>query len=210
MAFAGVLAPAIAEEARSIPLASPSVRFGQAPDLCRPDKTGSAGGQVRWVVRRPASAEASAVIAETSREHTDPKYPICIVDGLRATDLDISVDIRPVEGDIDRAGGLAVRLADRNNYYLVRANALEQNVRLYRVVKGVRTQFAGVETPVASNMVQRLRLEVKGDRFIVEFSGKKLFDASDKTFTSGGGVALWSKADSLTEFANLAIAVLKE
>ncbi|MEI7453853.1 MAG: hypothetical protein WCK04_06470 [Actinomycetes bacterium] len=167
------------------------------------------GGEVRWQVRKTSETVLGGTIAEVSQEKTDTKYPLCILDALRATDIDVSVDITPIAGDLDRAGGIAVRLIDPLNYYLVRANALEQNVRLYHVVNGIRTQFAGVEAHVFSGMTQRLRLVVKGDEFSVMFAGKKLFNVKDKRFQKEGAVALWTKADSLTEFSNVTVEILQ-
>jgi hypothetical protein len=201
---------AFAGDPRSIPLANSFLTEGAPTDACRAEKTGKAGGPVKWRVVRAATAGAGAAIAEVSRETTDPKYPICVFDGIKATDVEISVDITPMEGELDRAGGLVVRLVDANNYYVARANALEENVRLYHVVNGVRDQFAGVTEHVYSGKPQRLLLRVEDDLFTVEFNGKKLYEARDSTFKGPGLVALWSKADSLTEFSNLAVRVLKE
>ena len=202
-------APVAAQDAKLISLAGQSVPIGAAPDGCRPGKTGVAGGAVQWVVRKGADAVPGGVIAEVSQEKTDPKYPLCIFDSLQGADVDVSVDITPLQGELDRAGGIAVRLLDPLNYYLVRANALEQNVRLYHVVNGVRTQFAGVEAHVFSDMTQRLRLIAKGEEFTVEFAGKKLYSATDGRSKQPGAVALWTKADSLTEFSNLTFEALK-
>jgi hypothetical protein len=201
---------AAAQDGRLVELAGPSAQVGEQPGACRAAKTGASPGASLWQVRRPESALLGGVIAETSRQKTETKYPICVFDHIRATDVRVSVDITPLEGEIDRAGGVALRVRDENNYYLVRANALENNVRLYRVVDGVRTQFAGVDTPVTSGRPQRLQIEALEDTFTVTFDGARMFEARDQQFPGGGSVALWSKADSLTEFANLTVAVLKE
>lgn len=198
-----------AGQQKLVDLASEGVKVGAVPDGCRSAKTGSMGGEVRWQVRKTSEMVLGGTIAEVSQEKTDTKYPLCILDALRATDIDVSVDITPIAGDLDRAGGIAVRLIDPLNYYLVRANALEQNVRLYHVVNGIRTQFAGVEAHVFSGMTQRLRLVVKGDEFSVMFAGKKLFNVKDKRFQKEGAVALWTKADSLTEFSNVTVEILQ-
>jgi hypothetical protein len=122
----------------------------------------------------------------------------------------VSIDITPLEGEIDRAGGVAVRVQDDNNYYLVRANALENNVRFYRVIDGVRTQLAGVDTPVASGRAQRLQIDAVEDAFTVTFGGRRIFDARDDRLRGAGAVALWSKADSLTEFSALTVTVVQK
>jgi hypothetical protein len=101
-----------------------------------------------------------------------------------------------------------VRLSDPDNYYVVRANALEDNVNLYRVLKGVRSQIYGFRTKVSSNAWHTLGLQVDGDRFTVSFDGERLFTASDRTFSGPGKVALWTKADSITRFGALTISAL--
>jgi hypothetical protein len=106
---------------------------------------------------------------------------------------------------VDQAAGLAVRLVDRNNYYIVRANALENNVRLYRVVAGKREQFAGANVKVTVRQWHTLTLRARGNQFTVSFDGKELFAAKDDRFGSPGKVAFWTKADSVTRFDRLTI-----
>jgi len=101
---------------------------------------------------------------------------------------------------VDQAAGLAVRLIDRNNYYVVRANALENNVRLYRMVAGQREQFAGTNIKVTAGEWHTLTLRARGQEFLVSYDGKELFTAKDNRFGSPGKVALWTKADSVTRF----------
>jgi len=110
-----------------------------------------------------------------------------------------------VAGKVDRAGGIAVRIEDPNNYYIARANALENNVRFYRVVTGKRQQLGGADIRVTSGEWHTLALEAKGQRFSIIYNGKKLFEVADDTFSEAGGVALWTKADSVTRFDVMAI-----
>ncbi len=192
---------------RSIPLFSSGQIAGSPPSACDSALTGNAGGPPRWQFVQQGDRSG---LAEVSREKLDARYPLCIVKDVRATDLEIAVDLIPQEGEIDRAGGLAFRLQDRNNYFVVRANALENNVRLYRTVNGNRIQFAGADTPVASGKPQRLAVKIAGDLITVSFAGKQLFEVRDTTFRTSGGIALWSKADSFTLFANLTVDVSRE
>jgi len=179
---------------------------GQPPDGCSPGLTGD-GRSTKWVVvdSRP---EGGRGVAETSADPTDYRFPMCIVDSpayADLTDVDVSVRFRPIAGKVDQAGGIAIRVKDDLNYYVVRANALENNVRLYSVVNGDRRQFAGIDARVTSNQWHTLRLRVVGDRFSVSFDGAALFEATDQRITGPGRIALWSKADSVTEFVDLAI-----
>ena len=111
-------------------------------------------------------------------------------------------------GRIDQAGGIAVRLRDADNYYVVRANALEDNVRFYRVVKGRREQLEGADTKVTANEWHTLALRAEGERFTILFDGRTLFTATDATFGDTGNVALWTKADSVTRFDRIEIKTL--
>jgi hypothetical protein len=108
---------------------------------------------------------------------------------LRWADVEVTTKVKPVSGKVDQAGGLAVRLLDPNNHYIVRANALEGNVRLYKVVGGERQQLAEKDIPVASNRWQGLTLRARGDRFTVSFNDQELFSVTDQTFRSPGKVA---------------------
>ena len=148
------------------------------------------------------------MLAETSKDRTSDRFPLAILEGVEARDVAVSVRFKPVSGTVDQAAGLAVRLRDPRNYYIARANALEDNVRLYRVVDGRRTQFAGADVRVPRDRWQTLRLRVEGDRFAVALDGRELFGATDRTFTEAGRVGLWTKADSLTHFAELSAEIL--
>jgi hypothetical protein len=177
----------------------------ESPAAFQPMLTGR-GAPVTWsVIDDPTAPAGPTVLTETSKDTTDYRFPLAVFDQPKLKDLDVTVRFKPVAGEVDRAAGIAVRLADRDNYYVVRANALEDNVRLYRVVKGDRKQFAGANVKVPSGVWQELRLVVHGSRFEVFFEGRSLYSATDTTFSAAGRVALWTKADSVTHFDDLRI-----
>ena len=159
------------------------------------------------VVADPSAAEQKA-IAQISQDRTDYRFPLAVYGAVSARNVDVVVRFKPVDGTVDQAGGIAVRLASPDDYYVARANALEDNVRFYRVVSGSRQQIQGVNTKVAANQWHMLGLRAEGDRFAVSFDGKPLFTAQDSTFVSPGKVALWTKADSITHFDTIAITPL--
>lgn len=164
------------------------------------------GGAVKWTVAEDATAPAgSKVLAQTSTDRTGNRFPLAILDTPILADLEASVGFKPVSGEVDRAAGIAVRLIDPNTYYVVRANALEDNVRLYRVVQGQRVQFAGVDAKVATGTWQELGIALRGTRFEITLNRRSLFTANDATLRAAGRVALWTKADSVTSFDNLLI-----
>lgn len=177
----------------------------ESPVAFQPMLTGK-GGPVAWnVIDDPGAPAGPKVLAQTSKDRTDYRFPLAVFDQPVLQDLDVAVRFNPVAGEVDRAAGLAVRLADRDNYYVVRANALEDNVRLYRVIKGNRQEFAGANVKVPSGVWQELRLIVRGNRFEVFFESRSLYSATDGAFTAAGRVALWTKADSVTWFDDLRI-----
>lgn len=199
IAAAGIAGPARAQATR-LRQDFETMSAGMPPRGFRLGLTGG-GGPPRWIVLDDPSAPAGPrVLAEVSRDRTDTRYPVAVAEGFVARDVAVSVAFRPVEGRVDQAAGLVLRFRDARNYYVVRANALEDNVRLYRVVDGVRVQFAGVDVAVPHNRWQRLGLTMRGDRLEVTFNGRALFGATDRSFTDAGGVGVWSKADSLTHF----------
>jgi hypothetical protein len=162
------------------------------------------GGPVRWELLRDESApNGPMVLAETSGDRTSDRFPLAILKGFEARDVEVRVRFKPLSGKVDQAAGLVVRLRDPDNYYIARANALEGNVRLYKVVDGKRQQFAGVAVTVLQGKWQELGLRVEGDRLTVSLDGKELFSATDRTFAEAGRVGLWTKADSLTHFDDL-------
>ncbi len=125
-----------------------------------------------WRMVEDATASQGRAIAQVSADPTDYRFPLAVYEPLPAQDVEASVRFKAVSGRGDRAGGLAVRLTDADNYYVVRANALEDNVRLYRVVKGDRQQLASASATVSSGAWHTLTLRAEGDRLSVSFDGK--------------------------------------
>jgi hypothetical protein len=161
------------------------------------------GGPVVWVVQEDEKAPSGKkVLAQTSADGTDYRFPLCVLKEFSARDVEVSAHFKPVSGQVDQAGGLVARYRDKDNYYVVRANALEDNVRLYHVVKGDRVQFAGASVKVASGQWHTLKLSVKGNHFQVFFNDQPLFEGDDDTFKEAGSAGMWTKADSVTRFDN--------
>jgi hypothetical protein len=121
----------------------------------------------------------------------------------------VQVRFKPISGREDQAGGAVWRWRDADNYYVARANALEDNVVAYKVVGGRRISIAPARTPegtygvkakVASSAWHILRIEFQGAEAAVVYDGNRLFTIRDDTFRETGKVGVWSKADSITEF----------
>jgi hypothetical protein len=132
--------------------------------------------------------------------------------GIR--DGEVSVDFKAVDGAVDQAAGIVWRYQDANNYYIVRANALENNVVLYKVENGIRLSIApkglpsrsyGVKHAVPRGRWNTLKVTFRDNVFTVFLNGERLFDAEDRTFTKAGKTGLWTKADSVTYFDEFTI-----
>ena len=178
---------------------------GAIPAKFHAARTGQ-GSEGKWVVMADPSAPSKPnVVAQTSTDRTDYRFPLLISDEGTFKDLELSVKFKAVAGDVDRAAGLVFRLQDANNYYIVRANALEDNYRLYHVIKGSRRQFAGANFKVTSGEWHELRVECVGNKIICHYDGQKKIEATDDTFKDAGKVGLWTKADSVTYFDDLVV-----
>ena len=171
-------------------------------------RTGQGEGG-KWTVVADLTAAKGRAIAQISKDRTDYRFPIAVYKPFLGKNLAISVRFKPIAGTVDEAGGVALRLLTPDDYYVARANALEDNVRFYRMVKGSRQQIAGANIKVSANQWHTLALKAEGDRFTVSFDGKALISAQDGTFPDAGKVALWTKADSVTYFDTISITPLK-
>ncbi len=157
------------------------------------------------------------VLAQTSMDKTGYRFPVCVYDGVSARDVEVSVRFKPVKGTKDQAAGIVWRYSDNGNYYIVRANALEDNLVLYKVEKGKRTDLPllgkgrtyGQEVEIPSGKWSLLKVVARGARFEVYLENKILFKVEDTTFAGAGRVGLWTKADSYTLFDDLSITTLK-
>src|SRR6266568_1049251 len=159
-----------------------------------------------WLVKEMSDApNGKHVVEQTDANSTNTRFPVLIADNGEYTDLDLSVKGKALSGQVDRGIGLVFRFRDPKSYYVVRANALENNFRLYRMVNGRRLQFAGANVKVPAGQWHTLRVVAKGDRITCYFNGKALIDAHDKTYTTGK-FGLWTKADSVIAFDGLQVA----
>jgi len=156
-----------------------------------------ASGQ--WV-RRPSGGRQ--VLAQTVE--TQP-WAVALLEDKKFGDIDVSVRFRPVSGREDASGGIIFRAKDGQNYLLVRANALENNFRLYTIINGKRSTIASTRVNEPKlGMWHTIRVVATGPKVEAYLDGARLLDHEDKTFTEGW-VGLWTKADSVTEFADLEI-----
>ncbi len=201
------------------PASAQTINFDSAPTGSVPPGWTVAmthtGGAPRWEVLKDNTAPSQPnVFAQTSNDKTGARFPLAIWDNASFKDGAVSVKFKPVSGRGDQAAGIVWRYQDPDNYYIVRANALENNVVLYKLEKGKRVSLApkgtpantyGVKHPVPSGKWSTLRVTAQGSLFTVYFDGQKLFEVEDPTFPNPGKTGLWTKADSVTYFDDFQI-----
>jgi hypothetical protein len=173
------------------------------------------GAPPLWhIVSDSPSAKSGCSLAQVSRDPTAGRFPLAIWNGLSISDGDISVAFKAVSGNVDRAAGVVWRYQDPNNYYVARANALENNVVLYKVENGVRLSIApkglpsrsyGVKRAIPSGRWNTLRVVFQGRLFIILLNSERLFEGEDQTFVKPGKTGLWTKADSVTYFSDFEV-----
>jgi hypothetical protein len=164
----------------------------------------------RWEVVRDETAPTRPFgFAQLSRDATAGRFPLAVWDGTSVRDGEVRVAFKMISGTVDQAAGVVWRYRDPNNYYIARANALEKNVVLYKVEKGIRQSIApkglpsrayGVKHAIPSGVWTRLRVTFSGSLFQVFLNDERMFDAEDHTFSNPGKTGLWTKADSVTYF----------
>jgi 3-keto-disaccharide hydrolase len=169
-----------------------------------------AGAAPRWeIVRDESAPRPPYVLAQLSRDSTAGRFPLAIWDRIPVRDGAVSVAFKTVDGTVDQAAGIIWRYQDPNNYYIVRADALENNVVLYKVENRVRLSIAPKGLPSRSYGVKRevprlrwntLKIAFKDSSFTVFLNEERLFEANDRTFTKAGKTGLWTKSDSVTYF----------
>lgn len=167
--------------------------------------TNSGKGSAQWTVERDASAPSPSQVLKQSGTAS---FTVCLLPKSLLVDGFVQVKFKALDGKDDQAAGLVWRAQDAQNYYVCRANSLENNVVLYKMVEGQRKALDivgrsggyGVKEPVQARQWHQMRVEFTGRRFKVLFNGKQLFEVEDDSITDAGIVGVWTKADSVTVF----------
>jgi hypothetical protein len=194
---------------REAPLVPVTIDFeaGAAGGL-PPDFTAAltgAGGPAAWVVREdPTAPSGKKVLVQESADATNYRFPVCIYGKAVARDVAAEVKYKAISGTLDQAGGIVLRYHP-DNYYVARANALENNVILFKMVKGKRAKVVEAPAQVKAGVWHTLRFEAKGPHLVIALDGRVVIETDDTTFAGPGQVGLWTKADSVSAFDDLRI-----
>ncbi len=177
------------------------------------------GAEGRWeVIEAGPAPSGHLAVAQLDVDRTNYRFPLLVLDAPRARDVELSVMGHPVSGTKDQAIGLIWRYQDTDNYYVLRANALEDNVVLYKMENGERTDLPllgkgrsyGIDVDVPLRSWSKLGVRAEGQLFTAFLDGRELFQVTDETFQNPGRVGLWTKADSVTWFDDLRLATFDE
>ena len=154
-------------------------------------------GTARWEIQAdPTAPSPPQVLSQTG----SATFTWCVKKDASLADGYVEVKLKPLRGREDQAGGVVWRWKDGDNYYVARANALENNVSLYYTTNGRRNTIKYVDAPVAKNAWHTLRVEFAGARIKVIFDGKPVIELDDARIAGAGAVGVWTKADSVTAF----------
>jgi hypothetical protein len=201
-----LLAVAIAAFSLAVMLPPEIVNFDKA-DAGKPPAgwtaTQTGTGQAKWEIVSDATAPSKPNVLKQSGQAT---YPVCLKDDTSLRDGFVEVKFKAISGREDQAGGLVWRAKDANNYYIARANALENNVTIYHTINGRRTEKKRTNVTVPANQWHTLRVDFQGSHFTVTFNGKTALEWDDETYKDAGKVGVWTKADSVTVFDDFAYA----
>jgi hypothetical protein len=154
-------------------------------------------GSPRWAVERDASAPSMPNVLRQSGRGT---FPWCVKRSAAMENGFVEVKFKPLAGRQDQAGGVVWRWKDGDNYYVARANALENNVSLYFTEGGSRKTIKYVDAPVAREAWHTLRVEFSGRHIKVILDGTARIELDDAHIAGTGAVGVWTKADSVTLF----------
>jgi len=181
---------------------------GQLPSGFSVQKPGR-GTLPRWeVLADPTAPSPSNILAQRSKENFGEHFNLAVIEDSDYQDLDLEVRFKAVEGAEDQGGGLIWRYQDPDNYYIARANPLENNFRIYRVVGGSRRQLKSADFRMTSGTWHTMRIVAKGDQMECFYDDKKYLEVRDTTF-SRGKIGLWTKADAVTYFDDLRVRPVK-
>ncbi len=154
----------------------------------------SAGGNA------PAVAKQS-VVAQTAEDFTDEHFPMLILGDDTYGDFKLTTRFKIVSGIVEQMAGIAFRVQDERNYYVVRVSALGNNFRFYKVVNGERGPLLGGTISVAPKTWHEITVECRGNQIHCALDGNTniIPTLTDNSFSSGR-IAYWTKSDSVSYF----------
>lgn len=167
-------------------------------------KTGKGEGSI-WKIAEDKTAPKGSKVLHQSAESPSSVFNLCVADKSSFANLDLSVSLKGVAGKKDQGGGPVWRYKDADNYYVVRANPLEDNFRVYKVVAGKRIELGSADVEIATGKWHTIRVVHKGEHIQCYLNGKLHLDVKDATFKDAGKIGVWTKADAQTYFDDIVV-----
>jgi pyruvate,water dikinase len=131
-------------------------------------------------------------------------FPLALMKDATFAEGDLSVEIMPVSGKVDQAGGIAFGMTDPSSYWVLRINANEDNCMLFEYVKARRLARVNHKLALRSGVWRTLTASITGRHLTALVDGKPVF-AYDLPRPVSGRFGLWSKADSVTRFRQFVV-----
>lgn len=153
------------------------------------------GTNVSIVTRR-------AVLAQLSQDPTDEHFPLLIYDREVFSDFTLTTHFKTVSGAVEQMAGVAFRLQDETNYYVIRASSLGNTFRFYKFVNGVRGELIGPQVEIPRGVWHELAVQCKGNEIRCRLDGKELIPPLTDTTFNRGKVGFWTKSDSVSYFVD--------
>ena len=169
----------------------------------------------KWFLARTGKGEicdweiendnGNKVLVQLSKQKIDYRFNLIINNSLRTKNIEMQVSLKAISGKMDQGGGLVWRYQDENNYYVVRANPLENNFRVYKVVNGNRIELNSANIELDSKQWYIIKIRMQENHIKCYLNGNIMLDVFDNTITNSGKVGFWTKSDAVTYFDNLCI-----
>lgn len=204
--YASAGGQAVKTPAKRVAFNFDSLKPGTLPQGWKAEETGQDKVAARWqVIEDPTAPSGKNVLAITAPGSSGDSFNLCWTGSVSFKDGEVSVRFRPVKGESDQGGGIMWRVQDKDNYYVVRHNPLENNLRLYFVKGGKRKMLKSASKKIPAGEWNAMRITQKGSRIEAFLNNERLIEAEDSAIPEPGGVGLWTKADALTSFDDLEI-----
>jgi len=185
-------------------------KTGELPPGWLAAKTGEGPGSVWKIIEDETAPAGKKVLAQTSPDGPNALFNLCLCTTTKYADLDLKISLRPSEGKLDQGGGPVWRCQDKDNYYIARLNPLENDFRLFHVVKGKRTLLSKpVQVQETAGHWHTIRITHAGSHITCYLNDKKLIEHDDMTLLDPGMIGLWTKADAVTSFDNITVSIPK-
>jgi hypothetical protein len=186
-------------------------RIGELPPGWKAGATGTGAKVSVWKLAEDKTAPGGPLVLYQTSKNPISAFNVCLAEGAgKYKDVNITISLKAIAGDADQGGGIVWRAKDKDNFYIVRFNPLEDNFWLYKTVAGKRISLLKIDAKPGSGAWQTIRVVQKGNKIQCYFNGKMLIEHTDDTFTEAGFVGLWSKADAQSYFANVQVMGKKE